>query len=311
MPNLHVQLLGGFQLTTDARILREPHAIKSRALLAYLVLQDGRSVSRDLLANLLWSYSDHERARHSLSQALSSIRRVFDAAAVDGLELAKEDVRLDIADLDVDTHAFGALAATGELHSLEQAAALYKGDLLDGLHINEPGFQAWLRAEHERLNETAVAVLSAVSEAQARNNRLDDAIITALKLLSLNPLPEQTHRGLMRYHAKQGRADAALMQFKSLERLLEWELGVQPDAESRRLTQTIKQKRKWKPPKPVYANNEDRCVDDRPSIIVLPFLDYSDDRDPDHFADGLTDDLIGDLSRIGGLLVIARNTSFR
>ena len=36
---------------------------EARALLAYLVLQDGRSVSRDLLANLLWSYSDHERAR--------------------------------------------------------------------------------------------------------------------------------------------------------------------------------------------------------------------------------------------------------
>ncbi len=49
---------------------------------------------------------------------------------------------------------------------------------------------------------------------------------------------------------------------------------------------------------------------DAPSIAVLPFLNLSGDPAHDYFADGLTEDLITDLSRAGGLFVIARNSSF-
>lgn len=49
---------------------------------------------------------------------------------------------------------------------------------------------------------------------------------------------------------------------------------------------------------------------DRPSIAILPFTNLSADEEQEYFADGLTDDLITDLSRISGLFVIARNTMF-
>jgi adenylate cyclase len=49
---------------------------------------------------------------------------------------------------------------------------------------------------------------------------------------------------------------------------------------------------------------------DKPSIAVLPFNNMSDDASQDYFADGMTEDLITDLSKISGLFVIARNSSF-
>lgn len=49
---------------------------------------------------------------------------------------------------------------------------------------------------------------------------------------------------------------------------------------------------------------------DKPSIAVLPFVNLSSDPEQDSFADGLTEDLITDLSRIPGLFVIARNSVF-
>jgi TolB-like protein/class 3 adenylate cyclase/Tfp pilus assembly protein PilF len=48
----------------------------------------------------------------------------------------------------------------------------------------------------------------------------------------------------------------------------------------------------------------------RLSIVVLPFANLSNDPDQEYFADGITDDLTTDLSRISGSFVIARNTAF-
>jgi DNA-binding winged helix-turn-helix (wHTH) protein len=48
----------------------------------------------------------------------------------------------------------------------------------------------------------------------------------------------------------------------------------------------------------------------RLSIVVLPFLDLSGDADQQYFADGITEDLTTDLSRLENIFVISRNTAF-
>ena len=49
---------------------------------------------------------------------------------------------------------------------------------------------------------------------------------------------------------------------------------------------------------------------DKPSIAVLPFANMSGDPEQEYFADGMTDDLITDLSKVSGLFVISRNSVF-
>ena len=53
-----------------------------------------------------------------------------------------------------------------------------------------------------------------------------------------------------------------------------------------------------------------QALPDKPSIAVLPFINMSGDPQQDYFADGITEDLTTDLSRISGLFVVARNSSF-
>src|SRR5262249_47625003 len=49
---------------------------------------------------------------------------------------------------------------------------------------------------------------------------------------------------------------------------------------------------------------------DKPSIVVLPFVNMSKDPEQEYFSDGLTETLTGDLTRLSGLFVIARNSAF-
>ena len=51
-------------------------------------------------------------------------------------------------------------------------------------------------------------------------------------------------------------------------------------------------------------------IPDKPSIAVLPFINMSGDKEQEYFSDGLTEDLITDLSKVSGLFVIARNSVF-
>ena len=51
-------------------------------------------------------------------------------------------------------------------------------------------------------------------------------------------------------------------------------------------------------------------LEERPSIAVLPFLNMSGDPEQEYFSDGITEDIITDLSKVSGLSVVARNTAF-
>jgi adenylate cyclase len=58
------------------------------------------------------------------------------------------------------------------------------------------------------------------------------------------------------------------------------------------------------------AGSQKRWGGEKPSIVVLPFSNMSGDPEQEYFGDGITEDLITDLSKISGLFVVARNTSF-
>jgi adenylate cyclase len=49
---------------------------------------------------------------------------------------------------------------------------------------------------------------------------------------------------------------------------------------------------------------------ERPSVAVLPFVNMSGDPEQEYFSDGITEDIITDLSKVSGLFVVARNTAF-
>jgi adenylate cyclase len=64
------------------------------------------------------------------------------------------------------------------------------------------------------------------------------------------------------------------------------------------------------PKSAVTSHFEAASPHDRPSIAVLPFTNMNGDPEQDHFAEGITEDIITELSRISAFLVISRNSTF-
>src|SRR5262245_32967975 len=74
---ISLRLLGRFALARDGEPTApiELTSRKAMALVAYLAMQPEQSAGREELATLLWGNSADEQARHSLRQALASLRR--------------------------------------------------------------------------------------------------------------------------------------------------------------------------------------------------------------------------------------------
>src|SRR5262245_39459619 len=62
---------------------------------------------------------------------------------------------------------------------------------------------------------------------------------------------------------------------------------------------------------PVESPRPALTLPDKPSVAVLPFTNMSGDAEQEYFADGITDDIITELSQFSELFVIARNSSFQ
>ena len=307
MARLDLGLLGSFRLMTDSD-LSLPNK-KAQALLAYLALPPGRMHRRDKLAALLWGEHEAEAARHSLRQCLSTIRKVAEPSCPDVIVSTRDMVALNSAAVAVDVARLERLIAEATPAALNQALVLYRGDLLDGLDPRELRFAEWLFGERRRLHETAIEAFGRLLNQQIEGGDGELAIMTALRLLALDPVQETIHRKLMGLYFEQGRTDAALRQYRDCAKMLRRELDVEPDAETKRLAQRIRRGRSDVPEPPPDASAALE-LPDKPSIAVLPFDNPSGDPEQDYFADGITEDIITALSRVRWLFVIARNSSF-
>src|SRR5689334_9277707 len=225
MHPLTIAVLGGLHIRiggADARF--ELPTRKSKALLAYLALSPAMLRSREHLADMFWGRSAEEQARASLRQTLSSLRAAAPKADA-RLYTDSQSVWLDARTLEVDALQFERLAQRGSLEALEQAVALYRGELLAGFSLREERFEQWMSAERRRLHEFAVQAFSQLAGHYLRVEQLERGIVIAERLLGLDPLLESAHQTLMQLYLASGRREAALRQYQVCVRMLSQELG--------------------------------------------------------------------------------------
>ena len=300
MAACRLDLLGGFALAaSDGRLVTLPTR-KDRLLLAYLVLSAGRAQPRERLAGLLWVDRAEAQARDSLKQSLAGIRQAFRQACLEPLRADRDTVRLALDGIEIDALEFARLAA-GTSAAPERAAALYRGELLEGIDATTAEFDAWLRTERERLNDLAVNLMEQLALGTVR----DEATRLGRYLLARDPLREPVYRALMRHSMLKEDRTEALKIYASCRDVLKRELGVTPDIATEELYRDILIGR----PLRAIRSPTAAWTGDQPSIAVLPLSNVGRDDRLEQLCEGLTEDIITGLGRFRSLFVVDRHSS--
>ncbi|MFN2207559.1 MAG: BTAD domain-containing putative transcriptional regulator, partial [Candidatus Promineifilaceae bacterium] len=109
---------------------------------------------------------------------------------------------------------------------LEQAAALYVGDLLPA------NYDAWIEAHRERLKQDYEAAIERLIDYFEEDGQYEQAIAYARQLVQQNPLSETAYRRLMALQAASGNRAGALQTFQQAQKMLAESLGVDPSPET-------------------------------------------------------------------------------
>ena len=248
MASLAMFLLGPPRLERDGAPLQFDTR-KIMALAAYVAMTG--PASRDALMAMLWPELEPSRAQGVLRRNLSLLKK---ALGGEWLLIDRQEIAADpAADFTLDVARFRRLAQAGagpdRLAALEEAAALYRGDFMEGWTLRDSvQFDDWQFFEAEALRqELAVALdrlaggyLAQVPFGDAGPSNPQAALPHARRRLALDPLHEPAHRQLMALYAQMGQRSAALRQYRECARILDEELGLAPDAETAALHDQIR-----------------------------------------------------------------------
>lgn len=155
------------------------------AVLAVLALSP-RPVSRDTLTEMFWGERDERRARHSLSEALSHLRRLLGPDAI-----AQREAEVSLAPsapLVVDARE---LAAAAQRRDDERVLTLYEGPFLHAVYVGaSASFDAWAERERRRLERLFVDACARRTRMLAEAGEWDASARVAQRWLDTDPLAE-------------------------------------------------------------------------------------------------------------------------
>lgn len=239
MKPVSIRFLGSFESQSPSGERHQLSGIKTVLLLARLAMPPGQVHDRKRLTELLWPDRAEVQALASLRQTLWSLRKAFGDGEPPPIVAERSLIRLDPDVVEVDAVEFERQIRSGTKEDLERAIQLYRGDFLEELDLDDnEGYQPLL-FERRRLREMALSGLKNLAALRAGAGDLDGAVEVALRALSFDPLQEDVHATIIRFHRDQGRLGLARDQYEACRDILRRELDVAPSEEMEALRKSL------------------------------------------------------------------------
>lgn len=213
---------------------------QGRLAFVRLVLARHRPLPIDRLAEALWGEAFPPTWQTSLRAVVSRLRRTLLPVAPDGILSDGGCYQLVVpgAWVDIEAAANAVDRAEGALRQGDLAGAWSESTVAAGIAGRPvlPGEdRAWVEQVRTRMRSCDVRALDVLLEVYLADGQYPLALAIARELVTLEPLREAGHRGLMRALVAAGERARALRVYRDLRELLVEELGVEPSHETERL----------------------------------------------------------------------------
>jgi DNA-binding SARP family transcriptional activator len=237
-------LLGPLTVSDGARPVAVS-APRQRVLLATLLLNAGRVVGVDTLAEVLWDGEPPAGARGAMHSAIQRLRSALGPAGAGLIGTRPPGYVLQLGDSGFDVREFEVLAARGraaaQAGAWEQAAGLLREalGLWRGEALADVPSQLLRQREAPPLEDLRLQVLGARIDADLALGRHGEVVAELRQLVAAHPLWEHFHAQLMLGLYRSGRQGDALAAYQDVRRVLAGELGVDSGPELKLLQQQI------------------------------------------------------------------------
>jgi DNA-binding SARP family transcriptional activator len=219
---LECRILGPLEVLSNGRPVRIPP--QQRALLAFLALRLGESVSVDEIVTELWGEEAPRTAKASLQNAVSGLRKELAASAIQtslgGYRLNVEAVRVDALRFELLVAAARSAEPAERAGLLRDALACWRGAPLSELGVG------W--AEIARLEELHLTALEDRIEADLALGAGGELVPELEALVHRHPLRERLWAQLMRALYLAGRQAEALATYRRAHEAFVEKLGIEP-----------------------------------------------------------------------------------
>ncbi len=244
---LKLELFGTGQASYSGQYLTGFPKQQSHLLLCYLLLNPCVH-PREKLAAIFWGEYPDQSSRKHLSQALWRLRQTLqsvNAPSDNYLIVHKENVSFNTESsywLDIDvfettiTHCqnvTGQQLTLQQATELDEATALYTGDLLEGIYDD------WCLYDRERLSLLYLDALGKLMIFYEFNEMYEQGLSYGERLLRCDNTREQIHQQMMRLYWLVGNRSAAIGQYKRCCQILRDEFNATPLKETNELYQLI------------------------------------------------------------------------
>jgi predicted ATPase/DNA-binding SARP family transcriptional activator/predicted negative regulator of RcsB-dependent stress response len=196
-----------------------------------MLLHHDREIARDTMAFSLWPDVSEDEARANLRRALYLLQRWLPDQSEPWFFANRRYVQWNAgARYTFDVETYESFEQQGRL---ADAAALYTGDLLDGVE------DEWIVAERERLRNKQLDVLRRLTGQLRDSGDVAGAIAAAQQALVIDPWQESFVRELIQLRALSGDRAAAIREYRSFEDALRREMNAAPERETTEVLERV------------------------------------------------------------------------
>ncbi|HEY8297625.1 MAG TPA: AAA family ATPase [Candidatus Baltobacteraceae bacterium] len=219
-PGVGLRLFGSPRIERDGEVLKFAAPPKTLPLLAYLVLNQSQPIGRDALSFAFWPDDSEEDARANLRRHLYRLQQALPRSDVPWILAEGPTVRWNPdAPLWCDAIEFERLIENPE--TLEDAAALYRGDLVDTVYDD------WIETRRERYRARYLDALAQLTLRYRSRRDFDRAEFYAQRTIESDPWREDALRALMAIRYAGGDRSGALEIFDRFAQRLQSEMRIE------------------------------------------------------------------------------------